>query len=153
LRYRGGVRLLCAGALGLLALLLVACPGPTYVVEQYAGPRRPRDEVAVLRVNGSDAARPVRVDGEDLGKPLAGLAEDARLHVEMLPGRHTVGVAALVPGALVEELAFEAAAGKVYRVVVGPARVVEVDRGSDAVVRDVSAPPNDDVSPERRTLD
>ncbi|HEY8074398.1 MAG TPA: hypothetical protein VIF62_09815 [Labilithrix sp.] len=125
-----------------LLVLVAGCPGPTFVVQQYGGPPRAREEIAILRVNGSDTARPVRVDGEDIGGPLAGLAEDARLHIEMTSGRHTVGVAAFRPGSIVEEAAFDAAPGRVYRVALSPGpRVVEVDRESDAIVRDVTWEP------------
>lgn len=118
---------------------LAACMGPTFVVQQYAGPARPRETIATLRVNGSDSVRLITLDDEDVRAPLE---TDSRLHIELLPGRHKIGV---VNGAS-ERLAtvtFEAEAGKVYRAsyVGDEPHVFEVDRAGDAPGRDVTAPP------------
>jgi hypothetical protein len=132
-------------ATALLAVALAGCPGPTFVVQQYTGPVRPKDTIATLRVNGSDTVRIATLDNEELGAPIA---SDSRLHIELLPGRHAVTAqsigAAAEPG---EPIVFQAEAGKVYRVafVAGTPHLYEVDRDADAVVRDVTpvtpAPP------------
>ncbi|MBS2016263.1 MAG: hypothetical protein JST00_25495 [Deltaproteobacteria bacterium] len=118
---------------------LVGCPGPTFVVQQYAGPQRDAYTIAVLRVNGGDSVRLLSLDGEDMRAPIA---SDGRLHVELLPGRHVVAAYdEKEPNRRALPVAFGAEAGKVYRVVLAgeSAHVYEVDRGSDATVRDVSA--------------
>jgi hypothetical protein len=124
----------CAiGAAGTLG----ACMGPTFVVQQYGGPVRPRETIATLRVNGSDPVRLITLDDEDVRSPLD---SDSRLHIELLPGRHKIGVASGADD-VVAPVAFVAEAGKVYRATyVGKdARVFEVDRGSDSPGRDVTA--------------
>jgi hypothetical protein len=110
----------------------VGCATATYVVQQYGGPQRAPETIATLRVNGSDTVRVLTVDGDDVAAPIA---TDARLHVEMLPARHTL--TAQNSDGPAAPLAFEAEAGRVYRVVAA-LRVFEVDRGSDAPIRDVT---------------
>jgi hypothetical protein len=119
-------------------VVLAACVGPTFVVQQYAGPVRPPETIATFRVNGGDTVRLITLDEEDVRAPLE---SDSRLHIELLPGRHKVGVAN-GPNDLVAAVSFVAEAGKVYRAVyVGnEAHVFEVDRGGDAAGRDVTAP-------------
>gem|GEM_PF-3179549 len=125
-----------------LALVLVGCPGPTFVVQSYSGPQRAAATIATMRVNGSDAVRLVTLDDEDVRAPLE---SDSRLHIELLPGRHTVTVEtrAAQPSDVRVPLAFDAEAGKVYRVVMvnAEARVFEVERGSDKTMRDVTVAP------------
>lgn len=121
---------------------LVACPGPTFIVQQYPGAQRASDTIAVLRVNGGDSVRLVSLDEEDVSAPVV---SDGRLHIEMLPARHTVTVVDVsAKSERAPPLAFDAEAGKVYRVAfVRPdhsAHVFEVDRGNDAIVRDVTLP-------------
>jgi hypothetical protein len=125
--------------------LLYACSGPTYVAQQYDGDPRPREAIAVVRVNAKDPVLLDSLDGEAIA---VRLPEDSRLHVEVLPGPHRVGVAnALDPNAPADLVFFVAEANKVYRPVLladpppARARVYEVDRDSDALVRDVTAPP------------
>jgi hypothetical protein len=122
-----------AGAAGTLG----ACMGPTFVVQQYGGPVRPRETIATLRVNGSDPVRLITLDDEDVRSPLD---SDSRLHIELLPGRHKIGIASGGED-VVTPAVFVAEAGKVYRAAyVGKdARVYEVDRGSDSPGRDVTA--------------
>lgn len=120
------------------ALALVACPrGPTFVVQQYDGPQRPRDDVAVIRVTGAESVRLLRLDEHDVAAPVV---EDARLHFEILPGRHTVVAIDNAAPQRNAPIAFEAAPGKVYRVVFEnmTPRVHEVDRESDAIGPDVT---------------
>lgn len=123
----------------LFAMTLAACMGPTFVVQQYGGPVRPRETIATLRVNGNDAVHLITLDDEDVRAPLE---SDSRLHIELLPGRHKIGVSAGGPNDPVEPVAFIAEANKVYRAayVAGVAHVFEVERGSDAQGRDVTAP-------------
>lgn len=125
-----------------LASLLAGCPGPTFIVQKYAGEPRPRESIAILRANASDEARLVALDGEDIAAPIV---EDGRLHIEILPAKHVVGVTRVgEPRGRFPELAFEAEANRVYRVAfrAGEPHVYEVDRASDGVVRDVTlAPP------------
>lgn len=121
-----------------LASVLSGCPGPTFVVQQYTGPQRDNASIAVLRVNASDAVRLVVLDDENLDVPLE---SDSRLHIEILPGRHTLSVRSAMSGERLEALVLEAEPGKVYRVTAAAAeaRIFEVSRGSDALVRDVTA--------------
>src|SRR5690348_4360879 len=96
-----------------LVLVLAACMGPTFVVQQFKGPQRPNDQIAILRVNGSDSVRLMYLDDEDVAAPMV---QDGRLHIEMLPARHTVVVAnAANPRERSPVIAFAAEAGKVYR--------------------------------------
>lgn len=122
------------------AVAVVACPGPTFVVQQYTGPVRPASAVAILRVNGGESVRLLFLDDEDVAAPIA---SDGRLHIEMLPGRHTL----IVRNGDDQEaprgsLAFVAEPGKVYRVAFtgDEPRIFEVDRGSDRPVADVTKP-------------
>jgi hypothetical protein len=116
--------------------MLAGCPGPTFVVQQYTGAVRPPDTIATLRINGSDSTRLVTLDGDDVRVPLE---SDTRLHIELLPGRHRVGVATGTSEAATE-VVLVAEAGKVYRVTfVGDApHVFEVNRSSDAPGADVT---------------
>jgi len=122
------------------------CMGPTFVVQQYAGPVRPRETIATLRVNGSDSVHLITLDDEDVRAPLE---SDTRLHIELLPGRHKIGVVN-GPNDVVAPVTFNAEAGKVYRAAyVGTEpHVFEVDRGSDNPGRDVTAPPVTTPAPE-----
>jgi hypothetical protein len=116
----------------LATLALVGCATATYVVQQYPGPQRAAETVATLRVDGNDTVHVLTLDGDSVAAPIA---SDARLHFEILPTRHTLTAQnADGPAA---PLAFEAEAGKVYRIV-PDLRVFEVDRGSDTPVRDVT---------------
>lgn len=127
-------RLACVAALSLAA----GCAGPTFIVQQYAGAARPAETIATLRVNGADAVRLATLDNEDVTAPLV---EDGRLHIEILPGRHAIAVRnAKAPDERPTSIAFDAAAGKVYRAAFTPeARIFEVDRGTDAPGADVTA--------------
>lgn len=121
-----------------LALAFTGCIGPTFVVQQYAGPRREPYTLAVLRVNGGDSVRLLQLDGEDMRAPIA---SDGRLHVELLPGRHALSAFdEKEPNKRFQTVAFEGEAGRVYRVVLAGenARIVEVDPSSDAQGRDVT---------------
>lgn len=121
-----------------LALAFTGCMGPTFVVQQYAGPRREPYTLAVLRVNGGDSVRLLQLDGEDMRAPIA---SDGRLHVELLPGRHALSAFdEKEPNKRFLPATFEGEAGRVYRVVLAGdnARVVEVDPSSDAQGRDVT---------------
>ena len=122
-----------------LALLSAACAGPTFIVQQYAGPVRPKETIATLRVNGSDSVRLTTLDDEDMSAPIV---EDGRLHIELLPGRHALAVRnAKAPDERPVAIAFAAEAGKVYRVAFTPEpRIFEVDRGTDAPGADVTTP-------------
>ncbi len=108
--------LACAltSALSLGALAAGGCGIPTFVVEQYAGPRRPASTVAILRINGGSGPDFVSVDGEPIQ---AGVQSGTRLHIEVLPGPHEVVVAppdrSVVVGLPVR---FMAEAGKFYRI-------------------------------------
>ena len=123
----------------LLALSVAGCGPQVFVIQQYDGPVRDSETIAILRINGADSTRVVTLDGE-FADPR--IAEDARLHIEMLPGRHALQLAdTAAPEAGFFRVAFDAQAGRVYRAVVArpAAKVVEVDRGSDQVLRDVTA--------------
>jgi len=135
-----------------LGSLLAACGPQTYIIQQYDGPVREVEAIAILRINGSDPVRVLSLDG-DYADPQ--LEEDTRLHIELLPGRHTVRViSSKNPGAGSQSLSFQAEAGRVYRAMsdpsfgafaplsVGPLAVdvFEVERGSDRPVRIVTLP-------------
>ena len=124
-----------------LALLVSGCAGPTYVVEHYPGPQKSAEDIAVLRFRGADDAKLVTVDGERADIPID---EDARLHIEVLPGEHRLGVvsASALQGPL-QMVSFAAVAQKTYAVAFTPqgARVYEIDPDSDARLRDVTLPP------------
>lgn len=121
---------------------MTACMGPTFVVQQYGGPPRSKESVAILRVDAKEPARLLVLDGQDVSAPLM---EDARLHIEVLPGRHSVVVAnTTTPREHYSPMTFEAGAGRVYRFVfpngaTGEARVFEVGRGDNALIADVTA--------------
>ena len=117
---------------------LVACVGPTFIVQQFRGPQRPASEIAILRVNGGDSVRLLLLDDEDVAAPIP---DDGRLHIEVLPARHTVVVTNASAAVRSPPLVFVAEAGKVYRVAwasEGNARIFEVGRSNDAIVRDVT---------------
>lgn len=145
---------LARGASLAFACALAACGGPTFIVQQYSGPVRDPDSIAVLRVNGDGNVVLISLDGEPVRTRVA---EDARLHVEMLPGPHSLAIADLADSARpLGRARFVAEPGRVYRPVfasVGPggARVMEVDASSDAPLRDVtvSAPEPDEPAPSR----
>ncbi|AKV04234.1 hypothetical protein AKJ09_10897 [Labilithrix luteola] len=137
------------------ALALVGCPGPTFVVAQYPGEERPQSELSILRINGKESVRLLTLDGQDVAAPLE---RDGRLHIELLPGKHSVMVTDTnEPEAHIDEVAFEGSPGKFYRVVLaagarGPvAQVHEVDRGSDELGRDVTVQREPRSEPRRRS--
>src|SRR5690606_12163590 len=118
--------------------------GPTFVVQQYDGPVRPRETISILRMNGDDPVHVVSLDGEPTDVPLD---DDARVHIEVLPGRHRIAVwSSEFPERRPEHVAFIAEPGRVYRAVIASefaaptARVYEVSRGSDDPIRDVTLP-------------
>jgi hypothetical protein len=126
--------------------VLTGCGSMTFVVQEYAGPPRPHDGIAIIRVNGSGGPDVVAVDDQPLRVALEPLN---RIHVEVLPGPHEVDVEVTEPEIGLRHtlpIRFLAAAGKVYRVEVfavapsAPARgearwdaqAYEVDRSTDA---------------------
>ena len=135
-----------------LGVLLACCMGPTFVVQQYAGPPRPRDAIAIVRVNG-DGPRLTTLDRDPLLTP----EKDSRFHIEVLPGVHEIEVDDPQLGFNGGSVRFVTEPGKVYRVVVRSAllgrggapgfvaQVFEVDRASDAELQPVplvsEAPP------------
>lgn len=129
--------------LGAMTWMLVGCPGPTFIVQQYSGPVRPRETIAILRSNANDDAKLLVLDEQDIAAPIA---EDGRLHIEILPARHVVQAGrASAPAERYPSIAFDAQANHVYRVVFSGSdpHVYEVDRSKDTLVRDVTilAPP------------
>jgi hypothetical protein len=115
----------------------------TFIVQQYDGPPRPGDRIAVIRI---DAGGPevIAVDDVPLHVPLE---KPNRIHVEVLPGPHEVDVEVTEPEIGLRHvlpIRFVAEADKVYRVEVlsaapgvesesrWDARAYEVDRSSDA---------------------
>jgi hypothetical protein len=131
-----------------LALAEFACGGPTLVVQQYSGAQRSGESIAVIRMDGSDTVQIRSIDREQLGAVEKGL----RVHVEVLPGMHEIDVTDPGNHVTLRNVRFVAEAGKVYRVRVAQtlssggsdafvARVYEVDRSSDAQIREASLPP------------
>ncbi|MBK7581034.1 MAG: hypothetical protein IPI67_12575 [Myxococcales bacterium] len=144
------LRAVRAGACVALGFSLLGCGGPTFIAQQYAGPVRPRESIAIIRVNGDSGLALLTLDGEDIATRVP---EDARLHVEVLPGPHRLIIGDVSGTArAVGRAAFVAEAGKTYRpvfsgegpapidteTVIRPARVYEVDDGRDTLLRDVT---------------
>jgi hypothetical protein len=118
-------------------LALLACGGPTFVISQYPGPPRPRETIAILRMDGASPVKLLSVDGD----PLAPLDDDVRLHIEVLPGEHSVAVAnQALPDQPAQRVRFLAEAGKLYAAAWtgGSPRIFELDDSSGAMLRDVS---------------
>jgi hypothetical protein len=124
----------------LLFLVMTACMGPTFIVQQYNGPPRARETIATLRVNGAESVRLLFLDEEDVAAPIV---SDGRLHIELLPGKHTLtarnGDDRSAPTG---SIAFMAEPNKVYRVVFAgeTAQLWEVDRDSDKPTREALPP-------------
>src|ERR1051326_2101643 len=113
------------------ALSLAGCGLATFVVQQYDGPPRPRESIAIIRINAGQGID--SLDGETLR---AVPAKGTRFHVEVLPGAHEGELREPAVG-LTESVnvRFSAEAGKVYRIAVQggvngnvAARAFEVDR-------------------------
>jgi len=130
-----------------LALLLVplaaqGCGGPTFIIQQYAGPARPAGTISVVRFNGKDGLMWDSLDGEAAE---VRVPEDSRLHVEVLPGTHRLGVLNPQAPSVRHVVSFFAEPGRVYRPVFtqpgGAPRIFEVDASSDALLRDVTLVP------------
>ena len=123
-------RLGLLAGLALALALPLACGGPTFIVQQYDGPIRQRETIAVIRVRGADSVLVVGVDAQPTG---AAVDSDARLHIEVLPGEHSIDAG--IVGEPARRVWFNAAPGKVYRAVwqAGQPRVFEVDDSSDAL--------------------
>jgi len=105
---RGSLRSYVFGA----TLLVAGCGTATFVVQQYDGNPLPREQIALLRVNGGDPLRLEALDGERLSYQLRDSA--TRIHVELLPGVHELTVSDPDEG-LPQTRRFRAQAGKVYR--------------------------------------
>lgn len=138
--------------------LCTSCGEVTFVVQAYPGPARAAGQVSVVRINRDAPVRVVSVDGDPLGNQQ--LDSGTRLHVEVLPGKHELGVEN--EEARVQKtktVSFVAQAGHVYRVLMAdrewhvhsaprqPAAtwsplVYEVDAEGDRLLREVSLPPD-----------
>jgi len=147
-----------AFGLALLLALSSGCGQVTYIVQQYDGPVRDRDEVSILRLKPGDPAQIVSMDGDALGRQV--LDSDTRLHIEMLPGKHQLEVEnpkAASPST--QRVQFIAEPGRTYCVVLADrpwhaqkpqaARpntwsplVYELQGSSDDLAREVSLPPS-----------
>ncbi len=134
-----------------------ACGQVTYVLQEYDGPPRAREQVSVLRIESEDPAQIVSLDGEPLGTQA--FDSDVRFHIEMLPGRHTLAIKN--PKAELQAahtVAFVAEPGRVYRVLVADrpwhvtapsanrpgmwsALIYEINPGDGRLLREVSLPP------------
>lgn len=126
-----------------LGVGLVCCGGPTFVVQQYAGAPRPREAIAIVRING-DRPQLLSLDNEPLVVPQPG----TRFHIEVLPGVHEIVVGDRYVGFTDTTVRFVAEPAKVYRIVVRSApagwraSAVEVDRATDAELG-LALEPND----------
>lgn len=107
---------LCLVAAGLvMATVSAACGQVTFILQQYDGPPRAPEQVSVLRVQPDDVAEVVAMDGEPLGGQT--LDSDVRLHIELLPGKHTLRVKnPNAQGLDTKDVSFMAQAGSYYRV-------------------------------------
>lgn len=145
--------------LGIASLLVsLGCGQVTYIVQQYDGPVRDRDEVSILRLAPGDPAQIIAMDGDALGRQ--DLESDVRVHIEMLPGKHQLEVENPQSARkTTQRVAFIAEPGRTYRVVLAdrewhakksaPDRagawsplVYELDGSSDDLLREVSLPPS-----------
>lgn len=138
-------------ALG-LGLLLSCGTSATFIVQQYDGPALPAERIAILRLEGGDEGYLATLDGETLDYRVESRTD--RIHIEMLPGRHELGLA-LKPLGLISYRVFQAQAGRIYhpKIVRGrlerrtrgqpewTAAVFEVDPESGELLRDVSNAP------------
>jgi hypothetical protein len=129
--------------------LFASCGSATFVVQQYLGPPRPRQTIAIIRVNGGGTPL-TSLDGDPLRvEPERG----TRFHIEVLPGEHEVGVSVPEPGLPNGvTVRFFAEAGKVYRmeavsalsepgrIGLWSAQAFEVDPATDAMIRRAPAP-------------
>ncbi len=129
-------------------LALSACGVATFIVQQYEGEPLANERIAILRVNGGDPVRLEELDGEVLAYELH--ERGSRVHIEMLPGEHELGLADGA-GLPLKRRRFMAEAGKVYRPMVfrnptpslpstdvWAVAIYEVDRDSDDIVREIS---------------
>jgi hypothetical protein len=150
-------RLLAYTLTCIFSLAAAGCGQVTYVLQQYDGPVRARDQVSVLRIQPDDPTQLVSLDEEQLGAQT--LDSDVRLHIEMLPGKHTLSVKN--PNAQImqtQKVAFVAQPGRVYRVLLANRAwhaasaspnpqgtwsplVYEVDPDSGRPLQEVSLPP------------
>lgn len=141
---------LCAGA---------SCGTPTFIVQQYTGPVRARESIAIIRVDGNGTVQLLSLDGEATD---ARVTPDARLHIEVLPGHHTLWVQSAGGAVPAQAVAFRAEAGKLYRVEFVPAaasgptapRIYEADPDSNRLEKDVTVvqpPPDAAPAPAPRT--
>jgi hypothetical protein len=141
-----GWRLAACAWLGGAAIGFVSCGGPTFVVQQYGGPPRSIDGIAIIRVNPGGLEL-YAVDGESLR---VAPEKGTRFHIEVLPGVHEIGIDDPSTGFAGANVRFVAEPGKVYRMVIrsGPldpglgAYAYEVDRSSDAELRPATAAPD-----------
>jgi hypothetical protein len=149
---------------GVFALfsLPAACGGPTFIVQQYEGSPRPRDAVAIVRLNGDD---PIQVLDIDRSPTNVRVGSGTRVHIEVLPGEHTVTVIdAEHPNGTSQFVRFRTEPGKLYRALwlmqanhtpglSDLARVYEVDASSDTPLQDASIPwRSDDFTPAINAL-
>jgi hypothetical protein len=140
-------------ALAALTCGLSGCGTATFIIQQYDGSPLAAEQVAVLRLNGSDPVRLEALDGEPLGYELHDRA--SRVHIEMLPGEHELALAE-APELPAKRRRFRAEAGKVYRpllvrtptagavipgVTAWVVGIYEVDANSDEIVREISQGP------------
>jgi hypothetical protein len=127
----------------------------TIVMQHYDGPARPRNSVALIRINGGQPPEVVSVDDEPL-RVGSTLEPGNRLHVEVLPGVHDVEVEAIdaVTGLHTQiAVRFVAEPGRVYRVDLvgaGAAQAYEVSRDTDAKLGIAAAAPSA-IAPPRPT--
>jgi hypothetical protein len=134
-------------ALMVAATLAVAgCGTVTYVLQEYGGEPRSADSVAIVRITSRDPLHVSSVDGDPLD---VRLDPDTRVHVEMLPGEHVLGVYrpdAEIP--IEQKVRFLASPGRTYAVVMAEAppgsatpwtgRVYEIDRSSGTRIHDAT---------------
>ncbi len=142
---RALLRLVPAVLLG-MSLLVAGCGTVTYVLQDYGGEPRPADSIAIVRITSTDPLHVSTVDGEPLD---VRLDSDTRVHVEMLPGEHVLGVYrpdAEIP--IEHKVRFLAAPGRTYAVVMAVApqgsatpwvgRVYEIDKSSGTRLHDAT---------------
>lgn len=128
------------------AVFATACGVATFIVQQYEGEPLSAERIAILRINGDASVRLEELDGEVLAYELHD--RGSRVHIEMLPGEHEIGLAD-GSGLPIKRRRFVAEAGKVYRPMVfhkpsppteagWAVAIYEVERDTDAILREIS---------------
>ncbi len=95
-----------------ISFIIACAASATFIVQQYNGDPLPAERIAILRMVGGEEGYLASLDGENLDYRVEGHSD--RIHIEMLPGQHEVGVSLRQLGLVVYRV-FEARAGVIYQ--------------------------------------